>query len=519
MNNINSVESLIVMDSDVSRNGDSEDIDIGFAFNHSSFSDKIIQLEIMKDIIELFPYGNYSSTSANQTSLGKRRRDDMQKDNDDEAANPTNVADSHMDCSAVLKVRTLRISSAILAEKSMFFNKLFSNGMRESQQTRVTLRIEASEEAPFMELLNFMYNSFLNATSPPSLLDVFMAADKFEVASCMRYCSRVLLNIPMTVESALLYLELPFSVRMGNAAQPLAIAAKQYLAARYKDITKHEEELMELPLAGIVALLSSDELRVASEDAVYDFVLKWARSQYPNLEERREILRANLIHFIRFPFMTCRKLRMVQTCNDFDHEVTSKLVSDALYFKAAVPHRQRILAAESASTSRLFIERSYVYRPIKVVEFEHPHQQCVVYLDLKREECANLFPSGRVCSQTFHLGGRRFFLSAQCNMDQQSFYHCFGLFFGMQENGSANFSLDYEFAFRSRPTLEYIRKYKGNFMFTGESGVGSRNFFATPWTSFMAEDSLFFINGVLHLRAELTIRNPADFSSPVVWQL
>lgn len=80
MNNINSVESLIVMDSDVSRNGDSEDIDIGFAFNHSSFSDKIIQLEIMKDIIELFPNGNYSSTSVNQTSLGKRRRDDMQKD-------------------------------------------------------------------------------------------------------------------------------------------------------------------------------------------------------------------------------------------------------------------------------------------------------------------------------------------------------------------------------------------------------------------------------------------------------
>lgn len=43
---------------------------------------------------------------------------------DDEAADPTNVADSQMDCSAVLKVRTLRISSAILAEKSMFFNKV-----------------------------------------------------------------------------------------------------------------------------------------------------------------------------------------------------------------------------------------------------------------------------------------------------------------------------------------------------------------------------------------------------------
>ncbi|CAK8544877.1 unnamed protein product [Lathyrus sativus] len=536
------------MDSDISENDD-----LGFAFNDSSFSDRIIHLEIIKDLIKLFPNAESCSTSADQTSLAKRRREDIQKDNDllsdqpdqpdgddsaarkpqdaeadamvkasttdDEAANPTNVADSHIDCSAVLKVRTLHISSAILAEKSMFFYKLFTNGMRESQQTHVTLRITASEEAPFMELLNFMYSSSLNATSPPSLLDIFIAADKFEVPSCMNYCSRVLLNIPMTVQSALLYLELPLCVRMANAVRPLVLAAKQYLAVHYKDITKHLEELMELPLAGIVALLSSDELHVPSEDTVYDFVLMWARTRYPSLEERRRILRTNLIHFIRFPFMTCRKLKTVQTCNDFDHEISSMLVADALYFKAEAPHRQRMLAAESASTSRVFIERSYKYLPVKVVEFERPHQQCVVYLDLKREECANLFPSGHVCSQPFYLGGRRIFLSAQCNMDQHSFYHCFGLFFGMQEKDSANISVDYEFSVRSRPTLEYIRKYKGNFIFTGQSAVGSRNFFATPWTSFMAEDSLFFIDGVLYLRAELTIKNQQDLNSPVVWQL
>ncbi|CAI8615664.1 unnamed protein product [Vicia faba] len=102
-----------------------------------------------------------------------------------EASNPTNVVDSHMDCSPVLKVRTLHISSSILDGKSMFFYKLFSNEMRESQQTLVTLRIDA-------------------------------------------------------------------------------YAAKQYLVARFKDITRHQEELMELPLVGIVALLSSYELQVGS---------------------------------------------------------------------------------------------------------------------------------------------------------------------------------------------------------------------------------------------------------------
>ncbi|KAL4348460.1 hypothetical protein GQ457_17G021950 [Hibiscus cannabinus] len=37
-----------------------------------------------------------------------------------------------------------------------------------------------------------------------------------------------------------------------------------------------------------------------------------------------------------------------------------------------------------------------VLHSINVVEFELPRQQCVVYLDLKREECAHLFPAGRV---------------------------------------------------------------------------------------------------------------------------
>ncbi|KAI5564705.1 hypothetical protein POPTR_014G093700v4 [Populus trichocarpa] len=425
----------------------------------------------------------------------------------DDEAGDGNESSWSMDCSTVVRVKTLHISSPILAAKSPFFYKLFSNGMRESEQRHVTLRINASEEAALMELMNFMYSNTLTASQAPQLLDVLMAADKFEVASCMRYCSRQLRNLSMTPESALLYLELPSSVLMAEAVQPLTDAAKQYLAARYKDMTKFQEEVMALPLAGIEAILSSDDLQVASEDAVYDFVLKWARAQYPKLEERREVLGARLARYIRFPYMTCRKLKKVLTCTDFEHDAASKLVLEALFFKGEPPHRQRTLAAEESATSnRRFVERAYKYRPVKVVEFELPRQQCVVYLDLKREECANLFPSGRVYSQAFHLGGQGFFLSAHCNMDQQSSFHCFGLFLGMQEKGSVSFAVDYEFAARSKPTEEFVSKYKGNYTFTGGKAVGYRNLFAIPWTSFMAEDSLYFINGVLHLRAELTIR-------------
>ncbi|XP_058225711.1 BTB/POZ domain-containing protein POB1-like isoform X1 [Rhododendron vialii] len=542
--NLDLFDPRSVMDSDYSPNASGRDADFAFAFNDSNFSDRLLRIEIMADAPSDGADGCQSL--ADWARHRKRRREDTKKPVDaagcaeeqilncnladvddagfenedeepvamneespsgDEAAN-SNDSNWSMDCSTVLRVKTLHISSPILAAKSPFFYKLFSNGMRESEQRHVTLRINASEEAALMELLNFMYSNTLSATSAPALLDVLMAADKFEVASCMRHCSRLLRNLPMTPESALLYLELPSSVLMADAVQPLTDAAKQFLAARYKDITKFQEEVMSLPLAGIEAILASDDLQVASEDAVYDLVLKWARAQYPKLEERKEILGSRLGRYIRFPYMTCRKLKKVLTCNDFDHDLASKVVLESLFFKAEAPHRQRALAAEeSATSSRRFVERAYKYRPIKVIEFEMPRHQCVVYLDLKREECANLFPNGRVYSQAFHLGGQGFFLSAHCNMDQQNASNCFGLFLGMQEKGSVTFAVDYEFSARSKPTEEYISKYKGNYTFTGGKAVGYRNLFAISWTSFMAEDSLYFINGILHLRAELTIRN------------
>ncbi|WOG90390.1 hypothetical protein DCAR_0209634 [Daucus carota subsp. sativus] len=526
--------------------------DFAFAFNDKNFSDRILRIEIVADNFgtenvaedefdavdevgghrkrrreeikndqvtyqeEQILNCNMSDTEDGETGV-KQEKDDVamvkelpscnslvSNQYEDKSIQSSDARGSMKD-PRVLRVNTIHISSLILAAKSPFFYRLFSEGMREPEQRQVTLQIQASEEAALMEILNYMYSNTISTTVPSALLDILMAANKYEVASCMRYCSRLLSSLPITCESALLYLNLP-GVLKADAVQSLTEAAKHFLALSYKDINKYTEEVLKLPLAGIEAVLSSDDLQVASEDAVYDLVLKWARIHYPKREERREVLGQRLSRVIRFPYMTCRKLKKALTCNDFDAEKISKAVLEALFFKAEAPYRQRLHAAEEASVTSLhrFVERAYKYRPVKVIQFEVPRQQCVVYLDLKREECANLFPSGRVYSQAFHLGGQGFFLSAHCNMDHQNAFRCFGLFLGMQEKGSASFSVDYEFSARSKPTEVYNLKYKGNYTFTGGKAVGYRNLFAVPWTSFIAEDSVYFINGVLHLRAELT---------------
>lgn len=527
--------------------------DFAFAFNDRNFSDRVLRIEIVADISETKSDGEACTSISDWARNRKRRRAESKRESaedilvlreeqvycnmpdtedvvacenqdeeavamiespsdslrnfvNDEAACSNDLSCS-MDCSTVLRVETIHISSPILAAKSPFFYKLFSNGMKESEKRQATLRIYESEEAALMDLLNFMYSNTLSTITAPSLLDVLKAADKFVVASCMRYCSRLLGQLPMTRDSALLYLDLPSSVLMVDAVQSLTETAKTFLASLYRELTKFVDEVLNLPLAGIEAVLSSDDLQVASEDAIFDVVLKWARLHYRNVEDRREVIGSRLARLIRFPHMSCRKLRKVLSCNDFDPQLASKIVREALFYKAETPFRQRFLAVENANaTYRGFVDRCYKYRPVKLVEFELPRPQCIVYLDLKREECARLFPGGRVYSQAFHLGGQGFFLSAHCNMDQQNSFQCLGLFLGMQEKGSVSFAVDYEFSVRTNPGEEFSSKYKGNYTFTGGKAVGYRNLLATPWTKFMADDSSYFINSVLHLKAELTIR-------------
>lgn len=173
-------------------------------------------------------------------------------------------------------------------------------------------------------------------------------------------------------------------------------------------------------------------------------------------------------------------------------------------------------AAEDTAITNLPLPLTVV-EPWPVEESDgQPHPpQCVAYWDLKREDCARLFPSGRARSQAFRLAGGEwnpFFLSARCNMDQRDAFRCFGLFLEMQpeeDKGSASgVTVEYEFAARTRQSAEFVGRYRGCYTFTGGKAIGYRNLFAVPWPLFMADDSAFFVDGVLHLRAELTVKQP-----------
>ncbi|KAL8539418.1 hypothetical protein ACS0TY_001148 [Phlomoides rotata] len=398
------------------------------------------------------------------------------------------------------------INSLILAARSRFFRKLFSNGVLESGQKLVTLRIQTSEEDSLMDLLKYAYSNNL-PTTLHTLLDLLVIADKFEVVSCLRDCTRLLRNMPMTCESASLYLDLPPSLLMSATVEPLIDAAKQFLVAHFKDFNQSKEEMLNLSLAGIQMLLSSDDLQVTSEDVVYDSVLTWVHKQYPDSEERREILKTHLLDLIRFPFMTIQHLtEKVQTCSDIDCELAKQIVIRALCFKAETPHRKRCLATgEENVVSRQFVERAYKPRAIKVkvVELESPHQHCIVFLHLTRKELRGIFPEGEIMSESFHLGKQEVILVGRCCLDNTTKENYFWLF--LKVVGSvAPSPIKYEVAVRKKPLEVFVSWKGGSYEFTEQERV--RHVTSVWWIDFIGDDSTYFINDVLHVRAELTTK-------------
>ncbi|KAK1432257.1 hypothetical protein QVD17_09152 [Tagetes erecta] len=256
------------------------------------------------------------------------------------------------------RVKTLYISSAILGAKSPFFYKLFSN----STQCQATLQIKASDEAGVMELLKFMYSNSLTVTTAYAVFDVLMAAHKFDVASCMRHCCRLLSDpLIMTPEFALFYLDLPSTILTTEAFHPLTVAVRQFFAVHYKDITRFKDESCELPLDCVETLLASDDLQVVSEDEVFLFVVDWVRAHYDNMKDRRGIIRMRLGKYIRFPYMTHKGLWQAMCSDECDRCFVLGEVAEALLFKENELPVKRM----RKDKYRRFVKRTaYRYRPL-----------------------------------------------------------------------------------------------------------------------------------------------------------
>ncbi|KAL8170637.1 hypothetical protein V2J09_022441 [Rumex salicifolius] len=401
------------------------EVNLGIGFNDMDFSDRVLQLHI-------------TPLPSNKRLRGEKYVNCF-----------SSIDADHSESGSDFILKTFNICSLVLASKSPFFFKLFKNDMKESQKKdEVILRINASEEAALMDLLQFMYDKPLKASSAPELVDVLMAEDKFEVPSCMRHCVQLLLKLPMISESALLYLELPPSIFMGKVTRPHfhrvnTLSPCEYWGFHLFNISdvdlllSRQDEAMSLPLYALEALLGSDDLKVKSDEAVLDFILKWACLHYSKMEERRKILTNHLVRFICFPCVSSLKLKECQSwCLMPSLPRLNNPMATNLF--PSIP-----LCAQNEVLATCGFPRRVNHRRI-------------VYFDIKKQECMDkLQPGKRFYSGTFCLGGRSFNLLAQRSTYQS--VEKFGLFLEM--TGSESCILDYEFAVMKKPSREFQTQF------------------------------------------------------------
>ncbi|CAM8946917.1 unnamed protein product [Rhodiola kirilowii] len=320
--------------------------------------------------------------------------------------------------------------------------------------------------------------------------DMSMSEIKCELAEKLvevRDKIQLLGNLEISVDSALLYLDLQSNAQsLANSIQPLAEAAKQFLRSQYNDVNKCSKEILGLPIAGFEAVLANDGLRAWTENDVLNLVLKYIHTHYPSIEERQNVLMTRLCPLIQFKNLSRRKLRRVLNSPDFSSEPIYKAVLDSYLMSDMTPPRM------------------YTQFPVEVRSFELSQPRCDVYLKLKRDECANLFPDGRVHSKTFHLDGHTFCLRAAC---EQNGPKCFGLGLSMIGMESEICHVQYKFSVIAKPSEYFEDKFQGTYTLTGKKGVCVLNLMKLAWEDFIAVDSKYFVADILYLKVELIVKN------------
>jgi hypothetical protein len=199
--------------------------------------------------------------------------------------------------------------------------------------------------------------------------------------------------------------------------------------------------------------------------------------------------------------MTCETLRKILACtdNDIDHEHVNKRITEALLHIAYPTEVEGALAAEV---------RAYIRKPVRVVAIDGPCPHVIVYLDLTSKECSKLLPSKGMFlfSHPFYLAGQEFNLVGGRERGEASNSCGFGLYLQMQWDPECSkpITLDCEFAAKRKSSGKFVMLCNDELTFDGEWVHGYNDVFEMPWLEFIADNDLF-INGVLHLRADVAV--------------
>ncbi|XP_057433776.1 BTB/POZ domain-containing protein POB1-like [Lotus japonicus] len=192
-------------------------------------------------------------------------------------------------------------------------------------------------------------------------------------------------------------------------------------------------------------------------------------------KEERQLIMDQLQQHIWFPYMSFMQLEELASCLHL--KGASKIAEEALLCKLGQEH--------------LPARRAYKLQPIKSRNFDLVGKTVEVHLDIKRDDCAKLYPFGKMTFEPFNLGGKIFVIQAYYHRDEGG-STCFGLYSQSPPQTALNISVEFEYSVKRRPDMEFAVLARNRALITPVVGTGYRNIFQLPWISLLQRDVTFF---------------------------
>ena len=244
-------------------------------------------------------------------------------------------------CDVVLRVETRQIFAhrSVLAANSPYFRAMFTSGLTECRKEHVQLK--EVDGTAVEALVDFMYTSHLNL-SRDSVYALLVAADCFQLLAAKAICVEFLKQ-HLTVLNCLEIGEFADCHGCGDLEQ----ATLAFARSNFTEVA-HSEEFLHVTYDRLLKLLTSDYLKIKSEEEVFEAVVTWVKYDMPSRRQHFSGLLSN----VRLPFVSVAFLaeRIAADSLVQEDSICQELVEEAFVYLLCP--RQRPMLAHSSHRAR-----------------------------------------------------------------------------------------------------------------------------------------------------------------------
>ncbi|XP_044758542.1 kelch-like protein 18 [Coccinella septempunctata] len=195
-------------------------------------------------------------------------------------------------CDVILKVDGQSFSAhrIVLASTIPYFHAMFTNDMIESRSREIEM--QCIDPTALEALINFAYSGKVTL-DPSNVQSIMIGASFLQLSKVRDACANYLLQ-RLHPQNALGFRDFADSLGCNSLAE----SVDKYVETYFHEVSQNEE-FLNLPVTDVKKLLKKNDLRVESEEQVFEACMRWVKYK----ENRKDYL-PELLALVRLPLLS-----------------------------------------------------------------------------------------------------------------------------------------------------------------------------------------------------------------------